>query len=93
MKYENLNQLIRGRFNEDFDLWGNSIPELVLSFKNGCPRSMIDATAFEIDQFKTDNAGNLDAAFEREFGKQCSPPLWGHTTDSFLEELKRLLSE
>ncbi|HEY2024821.1 contact-dependent growth inhibition system immunity protein [Paraburkholderia sp.] len=91
MRYENLYQLICGRFHEDFDLFGNTIEELVSSFTCECTPEEINATVAEIDQFKCDHAGNLDAAFEDEFGSQFNPTLWVHTTESFLDEVKRLL--
>jgi hypothetical protein len=91
MRYENLYQLICGRFHEDFDLFGNTIEELVLSFTCECTPEEIGATVAEIDQFRSDHARNLDAAFEEAFGRQFDPTLWGHTTASFLDELKRLL--
>ncbi|WP_245621134.1 contact-dependent growth inhibition system immunity protein [Paraburkholderia ferrariae] len=92
-KYENLEQLIFGRFHEDFDLFGDTIQELVLSYKEGRSKDEVDATISEIDAFKIHNPDDLDAAFKDEFGYQCNPRLWGHTAASFLDELKRLLSE
>lgn len=90
MKYFNLDQLIGVYFNEDFDYWGNTIEELVRACASGCTQEMIQATVAEIDQFKNDHAENLDAAFE-EFGMQFDLTLSGHTTESFLDEVKRLL--
>ncbi|HEY2024819.1 contact-dependent growth inhibition system immunity protein [Paraburkholderia sp.] len=90
MKYFNLDQLIGGYFNEDFDYWGNTIEELVRACASGCTPEIIRATVAEIDQFKSDHAENLDAAFE-EFGMQFDLTLSGHTTESFLDEVKRLL--
>jgi hypothetical protein len=92
-KYENLEQLILGRFHEDFDLFGDAIQELVLSYKEGLSKDEVDATISEIDAFKIHNPDDLDSAFKNEFGYQCNPHLWGHTIASFLDELKRFLSE
>ncbi|WP_262420100.1 contact-dependent growth inhibition system immunity protein [Paraburkholderia sp. 31.1] len=91
LRYENLYQLIGGRFHEDFDLFGNTIEELVLSFTCECTPEEINATVAEIDRFKSDHAGNLDAAFEENFGYQCDPTVWEQTTEAFLDKLKRLL--
>ena len=92
-KYENLEQLILGRFHEDFDLFGDTIHELVWSYKEGRSKDEINATISDIDRFYFDNRDDLDAAFKKQFGYQCNPLLWGHTTASFLAELKRDLSE
>ncbi|MCC8403626.1 hypothetical protein LJ655_17295 [Paraburkholderia sp. MMS20-SJTN17] len=91
MRYEDLFQLIGGYFNEDFDYWGNTIEELVRACASGCTPDMINATVADIERFKSDHAGNLDAAFEETFGGQFDPALWGHTAESFLDEVKRLL--
>jgi hypothetical protein len=91
MKYENLDQMIGVYFNEDFDYWGDTIEELVRACASQCTPEMINAKVADIDRFKKDHAGNLDAAFDEEFGMQFDQTLWGHTTESFLDELKRLL--
>ncbi|MCC8404856.1 hypothetical protein LJ655_23780 [Paraburkholderia sp. MMS20-SJTN17] len=92
-KYSNLEQLIMGRFHEDYSLYGDSIPDLVLSYKRGMNQTEKAAALKEIEQLKEDNRDNLDAAFEDAFGCHVDPVLWGHTAASFLDELKRLLSE
>nr|WP_279587351.1 contact-dependent growth inhibition system immunity protein [Paraburkholderia caballeronis] len=88
-----MNEKIRDRFYKDFYFLGNSMLELDQSFIEKYYKNMLTETIHEIDQFKIMNPGDLDTVFERKFSKQCSPPLRGHTTASFLEELKRLLSE
>ncbi|HEY2024817.1 contact-dependent growth inhibition system immunity protein [Paraburkholderia sp.] len=91
MKYYDLGQLILGYFNEDFDYWGNTMEELVRACASGCTPDMINATVADIDRFKSDHAGNLDAAFEEEFGHHCNPTAWEQTTEAFLDKIKRLL--
>ncbi|KXU89344.1 hypothetical protein CI15_09990 [Paraburkholderia monticola] len=89
--YDNLEQLLMGRFHEDYSIYGNSIPELVHSY-NMTPderAAMLD----EITRFELVNSDCLDIAFESLFGCDCDPTLWGHTTASFLDELKHLLRE
>ncbi|MGF6479213.1 contact-dependent growth inhibition system immunity protein [Paraburkholderia sp. JPY419] len=91
--YNNLEQLIMGRFHEDYSIYGNSIPELVLSYKAGMNEDERVAMLEEIVRFQKLNSNCLDMAFHDLFGSHCDPSLWGHTTASFLDELKRLLSE
>ncbi|MGF6968979.1 hypothetical protein OKW43_006007 [Paraburkholderia sp. WC7.3g] len=43
---------------------------------------MINATVADIDRFKSDPAGNLDSAFEEEFGYQCDPTAWKQTNEA-----------
>ncbi|MGF6859301.1 contact-dependent growth inhibition system immunity protein [Paraburkholderia sp. CI3] len=53
----------------------------------------IDALISDIDSFKADYPETLDSEFKERFGRQFDPVLWGYTTDSLLDEVKRLLSE
>lgn len=92
-RYPSLWHLMAGYFNEDFDMWGNSIQEIVACFKGESDKSFHEKVMEDITRFESENAGFLDSAFEREFGHQFGPELWGYTTTSFLEELKRLLME
>jgi hypothetical protein len=91
MRYDNLDQLMGVYFNEDSDYWGDTIEALVRACASACTPAMIDAKVTDIDRFNRDHAGNLDAAFEENFGRQFDPTLWSHTAESFLDELKRLL--
>ena len=92
-RYQNLAQIIIGYFNEDFDLFGQTVEEIVACYKRDFPLSMQKSAIAEIDKFKNDNSGNFDFALRKEFGNQFNPKLWGYTVDSFLDELKRLLQE
>jgi len=92
-KYPHLTGLIHARFHEDFDLFGDSVEELISSCTEKMPRSMIDAIQSDIDAFMVDHPGTLESAFDERFGSQFDPALWGYTTASFLEEVTRLLRE
>jgi hypothetical protein len=92
-KYGGLTGLIRSRFHEDFDLFGDSVEELVLSYVEDMPKSYIDALISDLDAFMADYPGTLDSEFMERFGRQFDPVLWGYTPSSFLDEVKRLLIE
>ncbi|MGF6371551.1 hypothetical protein OKW40_004301 [Paraburkholderia sp. RAU6.4a] len=92
-EYGNLTGLIRSRFHEDFDLFGNSVEELVSSYTAKMSTTDIDALMSDIDSFKADYPETLDSKFKERFGRQFDPVLWGCTTASLLDEVKRLLSE
>jgi len=91
--YPNLDFLIHGYFNEDFDLWGDNVPEIVSCFKKESDKSLHQLIIDEIDRFKLDHVVNLNENFEEIYGLYVDPEPWGYTTVSFLDELKRLLSE
>ncbi|MBB5456624.1 contact-dependent growth inhibition system immunity protein [Paraburkholderia sp. Cpub6] len=92
-EYGDLTGLIRSRFHEDFDLFGNSLEELVSSYTEKMSKSDIDTLISDIDSFKAHYPDTLESEFKQRFGRQFDPVLWGYTADSFLDEVKRLLSQ
>ncbi|WP_178392141.1 contact-dependent growth inhibition system immunity protein [Burkholderia sp. SRS-W-2-2016] len=46
----------------------------------------------ELNQLWKAHAHDLNDAFEQAYGSQFGPELWGYTTASFLEELRRILT-
>jgi len=92
-RYPQLWQLILGYFNEDSDMWGNNVGEIVQRYRQESSAADQNLAMLDIDQFKRDNPNNMDLIFKREFGTQFNPELWGYTVDSFLDELKKLLQE
>ncbi|MGF6981991.1 hypothetical protein QFZ99_001468 [Paraburkholderia atlantica] len=92
-RYPRMYKLFGAYFNEDFDLWGNTIPEIVSCYKDDSPPEYRKEIIDEINLSINEHLSNLDSAFERDYGSGFDPDLWGHTTASFLDELKLLLSE
>ncbi|MFT4067187.1 contact-dependent growth inhibition system immunity protein [Paraburkholderia sp.] len=91
--YPNLDLLIHGYFNQDFDLWGDNVQEIISCFKEENDQTLHTLITGEIDRFKRDHSANLDEYFEEKYGFYVDPEPWGYTIASFLDELKRLLSE
>lgn len=91
--YPNLSFLIHAYFNEDFDVWGDSVGELVSCFKEESDKSSYKDVIDEIERFKLEHSTDLEKDFDEIYGLYVKPEPWGHTTASFLDELKRLLSE
>ncbi|MFT4065331.1 contact-dependent growth inhibition system immunity protein [Paraburkholderia sp.] len=79
-------------FGQDFDLFGDTVPEIVSCYRRDESHRREDLIR-EIGSFIGEHPKDLDAAFERDYGSAFDPESWGHTTASFLDELKRLLSE
>ena len=93
-RYENLWNIIVGYFHEDFDLFGQDIFEIMKYHKSVSDEATRRLAIEEIEKFKSENQGNIDAAFRDEFGEQLDFRGWGYaTTISFLDELKKLLQE
>ncbi|HEY2024867.1 contact-dependent growth inhibition system immunity protein [Paraburkholderia sp.] len=92
-RYPNMYQFFGGYLNQDFDLSGDTIPAIVSCYRSECPRENHLEMIHEINSFISEHPDDLDSAFEKDYGQDFDPALWGHTTASFLEELKRLLRE
>ncbi|NML34805.1 contact-dependent growth inhibition system immunity protein [Paraburkholderia antibiotica] len=97
MKYNDrylvLSNFLEGYLGEEFELWGNTIEEIVAAYKRESQPLERLILVGQIDQFCRDHAANLDTAFKAAYGLTFNPVRWGHTTASFLEEVMRLLSE
>ncbi|WP_322010975.1 contact-dependent growth inhibition system immunity protein [Paraburkholderia sp. J12] len=90
--YPELNHFFGAYLNQDYDLAGETIEEIVECYKQGTPPDAHKRMLFEMEHFKSEYP-DLDEAFEETYGNDFSPELWGYTTASFFDELKRLLSE
>ncbi|MBN3804307.1 hypothetical protein GXB81_14785 [Paraburkholderia sp. Ac-20336] len=91
--YPRMHELFGAYFNQDFDLWGNTIPEIISCYKRDSPRDYHYEMIKEINLFMDEHPVDLDSAFEKNYNNGFYPKLWGHTTASFLNELKWLLSQ
>jgi hypothetical protein len=93
ISYPELSHIIMAYFNQDFDLWGKDVGELVLCYKEESDEAGWRQIVDEIEKFKHEHAENLDGDFKEIYGLYMDPEQWGHTTISFLNGLKRLLFE
>jgi len=84
--------LFGGYLNHDSDLWGDTLQDVVACYKRDSSPEEIAGALSEIDKFKKEARESLDAKFHETYGLNFNPVLWGYTTTSFLDELKRLLS-
>ncbi len=89
--YQYLDNLICGYFNQDSDLDGDIMDELVNEFKSTNSEEQIGQLINDINSFLTDNAENTDNIFLEKYGFDVDPALWGHTAKTFLQEVLRLL--
>ncbi|WP_028226600.1 contact-dependent growth inhibition system immunity protein [Paraburkholderia ferrariae] len=92
-RYPRMHEIFGAYFNQDFDLWGDTIPEIVACYKRDSPPDYHRELITEIDSFLDEHSKDLDSAFQRDCYSGFNPALWGYTTASFLDELKRLLGE
>lgn len=92
-RYPRMYEIFGAYFNQDYDIWGETIEEIVECYKRDSSSEHCRELIGEIDKFICDHPSDLDSAFERDYGDDFDPQLWGHTAISFLEELKRLLTD
>jgi hypothetical protein len=91
-RYPAMNHLFNTYFGQDFDIFGDSIPEIVACFKKNC-RGHCANVLEEIASFKSEHPNDLAIAFEQMYLRAFSPEPEGYTTVSFLDEVERLLRE
>jgi hypothetical protein len=91
--YPELDHLLHGYFNQDYDLWGNTIEEIVDCYKRETAADVHRALRDEITRFIRAHPQDLDAAFLKAYPNEVDPSGWGHTTVSFLVEVDRLMRE
>jgi len=86
-------ELFDGYLHQDYEIYGDTFEEVVDYYKRMNPRSMCLDLVFEIDVFMAEHPDDLNLAFKLNFKPQINHTYRWHTTFSFLEWLKRLLSE
>ncbi|SMG59388.1 contact-dependent growth inhibition system immunity protein [Paraburkholderia susongensis] len=91
-RYPEMDRMFGIYFGQDFDLFGETVPEIVACYKKGSPYRYQELIQ-EMNSFRGEHPDDLDSAFEKDYGRDFDPKLWGYTTASFFDELKRLLSE
>ncbi|MBN3806386.1 hypothetical protein GXB81_25510 [Paraburkholderia sp. Ac-20336] len=83
--------LFGGYLNQDSDLWGDTLEDVVSCYKRDSSPEEIAEALSEIDKFKKEAGESLDTKFYEAYGFNFNPVLWGYTTASFFDELKRIL--
>ncbi|EDZ99008.1 hypothetical protein BH160DRAFT_5698 [Burkholderia sp. H160] len=92
-EYPNLRLLFDGYLNQDYDLHGETYADAVRAYRSDIDEGMRLEAIAEVERFQTQHRLDLARAFESNFEREISFTSRGYTAQSFLEELKRLLSE
>ena len=92
-EYPYLQAFLGGWFHQDCDVDGNTLEELVASFKRRSPERDWQVVRTDIERFLRDRDDKEVAVdFPRLFQPEVGPAEWGMTTQEWLETLARLLS-
>lgn len=91
--YPELDQLFGAYLNQDYKLWGDTLEEVVRCYKRDSNAEDNQHLLEELARFSSTHAEDLDASFLARYGFDFDPRLWSHTTASFFELVRHVLSE
>ena len=77
-KFPELDELFGVYFNQDFDLWGDTIEEIVAAYSKDTIRERRDALHNEVDIYVEAHPSDLDSAFTARYGFDFDPAPWVH---------------
>jgi len=89
--YSALNMLLAGYFHEDYDLFGETIEEVALCYKQATRAEEIKQACLEMDRFVAEFGPRSAEAYSQNWGS-FNPAGGGYTIPAFFEELKRILN-
>jgi hypothetical protein len=92
-KYPNLQLLFDAYLNQDYDLHGETITEVIRVYRADLDEAMRQGAIAEIERWMREHRQDLASAFEACFEREISITSHGYTAPSFFEELERVLSE
>ncbi len=94
--YPHLDALLGGYFHQDFDIFGNTLAEILATYRQDASESERQGTVSDIHRFLAEfgqSDASLADALQRVFKPDVIVEGWeGLTTRQWLEELARLLS-
>lgn len=90
--YPELDQFFGAYFNQDFDLSGDTVEEIVGCYVNETTAEHRGALLREIALFRARHAADLDAGLAEKYGYDFDPEPWGHTAASFFELVEKLVA-
>ncbi|SEJ73177.1 contact-dependent growth inhibition system immunity protein [Achromobacter sp. NFACC18-2] len=90
-KYPALETLLGGYFHEDYDLFGETLEEIVGCYKQVTPGAEIAQACREMDQFLSEHGPNAALVYSQLWGS-FDPAGRGYTIPAFFDALKRILA-
>ncbi len=90
-KYPQLDHLIGAYLNQDYEISGDTIDEVVACYAKDRTPSDHQVLLDDIERFSHEHEHDLDEAFVAAYGFDFDPALWGLTTAAFFVELQRML--
>ncbi len=85
--YPCLRELMSGWFHQDFDIEGETVPEIIAAFNRSCRKEQQSLLKSEIIEFLEQNQGPLDDEFQQEFNPDIDPRGFASSAREFLEQI------
>jgi hypothetical protein len=92
MAYTALSRFLGGWFHQDFDIEGNTVPEVLDAFRAVTPPEELAKLKSDIQRFLDEHPNDLDSAFEETFKPDIIASALSGSTRGFLEEIRELLA-
>lgn len=92
-RYSQLDHLMAGYLNQDFELFGSTIEDVVICFMKENAKSDWCRLIEDIENFKKSHSSTLDKSFLDIYGLSFDPSLWRISTSTFFDKVKSTLSK
>ncbi|AJY13412.1 hypothetical protein K6W16_11750 [Burkholderia dolosa] len=90
-EYPRLFNLLGSYLGQDSDLWGNNFDEIITLYKNESTEEEVLELLHELNLLQERLGPALDDEFLKSYGHDFNPTLWGFTTASFFDALRKNL--
>ncbi|WP_306714783.1 contact-dependent growth inhibition system immunity protein [Burkholderia dolosa] len=90
-EYPRLFNLLGSYLGQDSDLWGNNFDEIITLYKSESTEEEVLELLHELNLLQERLGPALDDEFLKSYGYDFNPTLWGFTTASFFDALRKNL--
>ncbi len=80
-------------FGQNCVYWGDTVEKVITAFTEECSDDFHDPLIIDINNILKNHPNDLDFALKEITGGDFDAQLWGHTAESFLKEVLRLLND
>ena len=91
--FKHMSDFFAAWFNQDFDINGSSILEIVSKFKQTSSKRECGALQLEISRFLADYSDNIAVKLQQMFELEVNPLGFSSSAEAFLLEINEVLSQ
>jgi hypothetical protein len=89
--FSHLDQLLGAWFHQDFDLVGDTLEEILETYRSVSPDGRCAAVVRDIDRFLALPGDTLNDKFDQTFKPDIDPAGWGMSAREWLQRVRELL--